>query len=83
MKRTEIVPAPLRFCGWLYYGCGRNCSWDQPDNVSVLDQLGSLLDKSLLREIEGMNEVPVLVMLETLREFGVEQLKMSGEQGTI
>jgi predicted ATPase/class 3 adenylate cyclase len=56
---------------------------DQPDSLPVLDQLGSLLDKSLLREMEGMNEEPRFVMLETLREFGLEQLTTSGEQGTI
>jgi len=56
---------------------------DHPDHVSVLDQLGTLLDKSLLREIEGTNGEPRFMMLETLREFGLEQLEASGEQETI
>jgi predicted ATPase/class 3 adenylate cyclase len=50
---------------------------------SVLDQLSSLLDKSLLREVEGANGEPRFVMLEMLREFGGEQLAGSGEQETI
>jgi predicted ATPase len=53
------------------------------DYVSVLDGLGSLLDKSLLREVEGANSEPRFVMLETVREFGLEQLAASGELDTI
>ena len=56
---------------------------DDPPGVSVLDQLGSLLDKSLLREVGGTNGEPRFVMLEMLREFGLEQLEASGEQETI
>lgn len=56
---------------------------DNPAQVSVLDQIGSLLDKSLLREAEGANGEPRFMMLETLREFGLEQLEMSGEQDAI
>ena len=44
-----------------------------------MDQLASLLDKSLLREAEGLNDEPRFVMLELLREFGLEQLEASGD----
>ncbi len=56
---------------------------DRPDRVSVLDQLGSLLDKSLLQEMEGLDGESRFLMLETLREFGLEQLEANGEQETI
>jgi tetratricopeptide (TPR) repeat protein len=56
---------------------------DNPVHVSVLDQLGSLLDKSLLQEIEGTNGEPRFMMLETLREFGLDQMEASGEQDMI
>jgi predicted ATPase/class 3 adenylate cyclase len=56
---------------------------DHPDRVAVLDQLESLVGKSLLREVEGEDGEPRYVMLETLREFGLEQLEASGEQDTI
>ena len=56
---------------------------DNPARVSVLDLIGSLLDKSLLQEVEGTNSELRFMMLETLREFGLEQLEASGEQATI
>jgi predicted ATPase/class 3 adenylate cyclase len=55
-------------------------SGDPQAYLSLLDQFGSLLDKSLLREVEGMSDEPRFVMLELLREFGMEQLKICGEQ---
>jgi predicted ATPase/class 3 adenylate cyclase/Flp pilus assembly protein TadD len=51
--------------------------------VPALDSLGSLADKSLLQEVEGIHGEPRFVMLETLREFGLEQLEASGVQETI
>ncbi|NLF64462.1 MAG: adenylate/guanylate cyclase domain-containing protein [Chloroflexi bacterium] len=56
---------------------------DHPADGSVLDSLGSLLDKSLLLAAEGANDEPRFAMLATLREFGLEQLAASGEQKTI
>lgn len=53
------------------------------NNPLVLDQIDSLLDKSLLRQGKSANDEPRFVMLELLREFGLEQLEASGEQETI
>jgi predicted ATPase/class 3 adenylate cyclase len=53
-----------------------------PDGPSILDQLGSLLDKSLLQVVEGINDEPRFVMLGLLREFGLEQLEASSEGRT-
>lgn len=55
-------------------------SGDHQAGLSLLDQFGSLLDKSLLREVEGISDEPRFVMLELLREFGSDQLKTSDEQ---
>ena len=46
---------------------------------SVLDGVGSLLDKSLTHQTEQEGEEPRLVMLETIREYGLETLTASGE----
>ena len=56
---------------------------DHSEQISILDQLESLLDKSFLREVEDTNGQPRFVMLELLREFGSEQLQARGEQATI
>jgi len=53
---------------------------DQADGSAFLDELGSLLDKSLLRQMDGADGEPRFVMLEMLREFGQEKLAASGEQ---
>ena len=53
------------------------------DRVSIVSELGSLLDKSLLRQIDDPHGEPRFVMLELLREFGSEQLAVSGEQEQI
>ncbi len=45
----------------------------------VLDWVASLLDKNLLHQTETEGEEPRLMMLETIREYGLEALAMSGE----
>jgi len=49
-----------------------------PDN-DVLHGLASLVDKSLLQRYEGPHNQARFSMLETVREFGLEQLGKSGE----
>jgi predicted ATPase/class 3 adenylate cyclase len=56
---------------------------DNPSRGSALDRLASILDKSLIQEVEGTHSELRFTMLETLREFGLEQLEASGESPTI
>ncbi|HET8854162.1 MAG TPA: LuxR C-terminal-related transcriptional regulator, partial [Ktedonobacteraceae bacterium] len=58
------------------------CQMGQEDGdqaFSVLDGAASLLDKSLVQQTEREGEEPRLVMLETIREFGLECLQRHGE----
>jgi predicted ATPase/DNA-binding CsgD family transcriptional regulator len=52
-------------------------------SAHVLDGVASLLDKSLLHRAEQEGAEPRLVMLETIREFGLERLAESGEMQAI
>jgi predicted ATPase len=47
--------------------------------AAVLDGVASLIDKSLLRQVEQEGEEPRLLMLATIREYGLEVLASSGE----
>ena len=44
-----------------------------------MDTVASLIDKSFLQQTEQEGEEPRLVMLETIREYGLEALAASGE----
>ena len=46
----------------------------------ILELVTSLIDKSLLHQTEQAAEEPRLVMLETIREYGMECLALSGEE---
>jgi predicted ATPase/DNA-binding CsgD family transcriptional regulator len=60
---------------------GALCSFldDGDAVVQVLDGVTSLLDKNLVQQTEQEGEELWLLMLETLREYGLEMLATSGE----
>ena len=47
-------------------------------SADVLDGVASLMDKSLLRQVEPEGEEPRLLMLATIREYGLETLASAG-----
>ncbi|HKF39332.1 MAG TPA: hypothetical protein VKB35_20720, partial [Ktedonobacteraceae bacterium] len=49
----------------------------------ILGRVTSLLDKSLLQTVQQEDKESRLVMLETIREYGLERLADSGEAGTV
>lgn len=51
--------------------------------VDALDGLESLLDKSLLVRAEPVHGEPRFAMLETVREYAIEQLELSGEAPSV
>jgi predicted ATPase/class 3 adenylate cyclase len=58
------------------------CNYDEHnrdgDAIDVLEGISSLLDKSLLRQVDTEGEAR-FYMLETLREYGLEQMEQAGE----
>ncbi len=54
-----------------------------PLHLNALVGVASLVDKSLLRLEEDRNGQPWYVMLETVREFALEQLEVSGESPAV
>jgi predicted ATPase/class 3 adenylate cyclase len=51
--------------------------------VDALEGVSSLLDKSLLRQVEGQGLEPRLMMLETIREFALEKFEESEDSEAI
>jgi predicted ATPase len=49
-------------------------------NLDLLDGMASIVDKSLLRQVEQLNGESRFVMLETIREYALEKLEASGEE---
>jgi predicted ATPase/DNA-binding SARP family transcriptional activator len=59
------------------------CRPESGPPIDVLETAGALVDKSLLRQVEGVDGELRLEMLETIREFGQEQLELIGEVGAL
>jgi len=47
--------------------------------MDVLDRLGSLVDKSLIRQVDQVTGEPRLLMLETIKEYAGERLEQDAE----
>jgi predicted ATPase len=58
-------------------------SSSQADDGAVLEQLGQLLDKSLVQAQQGTGGEPRFTLLETIREYATEQLVESSEQAAL
>jgi predicted ATPase/DNA-binding CsgD family transcriptional regulator len=54
-----------------------------PEPLSVLDGIASLVETALLRAEASVANEPRYLMLETVREFGLEQLAAGGEHDAV
>jgi predicted ATPase/class 3 adenylate cyclase len=57
----------------------RICATKGELQVEMLDALGALVDESLLRQEAHLGAEPRFGMLETIREYALEQLEVSGD----
>ena len=57
-----------------------NANREVQDDLTILDGIASLIDKSLIRQIEREGIEPRFLMLMTVREYGLECLSESGEE---
>lgn len=52
-------------------------------HIDVVEGIAALIDKSLLRRGEGPHEDTRFVMLETIRDFGLDALRASNEEESV
>jgi predicted ATPase/class 3 adenylate cyclase len=64
--------------GWTFEAAEAVCDPTEL-GLDILDGLTSLVDKSLVRRVEQPGRPSRFSMLETIREFGLEQLEASGD----
>jgi predicted ATPase/class 3 adenylate cyclase len=68
--------------GWTFESAEAVCD-PEALGVDALDGLTSLVDKSLVRRVESPGRLPRFSMLETILEFGREQLETSGDSAPV
>lgn len=64
---------------WTLEAAETICHTDRPLPINMLDGLASLMDKSLLRQEDGLDGEQYFKMLDSLREYAYERLIASGE----
>jgi predicted ATPase/class 3 adenylate cyclase len=67
------------FAGGAAFGAIEEVIFDPEDRGAALDAVASLVDKSLVRQEAQNDGEPRFRMLETIREFALEQLEQRGE----
>jgi predicted ATPase/class 3 adenylate cyclase len=69
--------------GWTLEAAEAVCNVDDGLPMEVEDGVAALLDKSLVRQEQGLDGEPRFTMLETIREYALERLAVSGEESAM
>src|SRR5262249_24534514 len=69
--------------GWTLEAAERVCDADGDLPMDIIDGIAALLDKSLLRQEEGIDGGPRFTMLETIREYALERFVASEEEAAL
>ena len=81
-ERTLFCRLAVFVGGWSLESAEAVCQFDD-GGLDVLSGLDSLVSKSLVKADDDLGSEPRFRMLETIREFGLEQLAASGEEATV
>jgi predicted ATPase len=65
--------------GWTFEAAEAVCNVDGKLGLDVVDGIAALLEQSLVRQSEELDSEPRFTMLETIREYALEQLVARGE----
>jgi predicted ATPase/class 3 adenylate cyclase len=65
--------------GWTLEAAAAVCNMDAKLGMDVVDGIAALLEQSLVRQSEELEGEPRFTMLETIREYALEQLVARGE----
>jgi len=59
------------------------CDTRQDLGLDIFDGMSSMVDKSLVRQVEQADGEPRFVMLETIREYALEKMIAAGEEAAV
>lgn len=68
--------------GWTFEACEKICADEVIEEYEILDLLGNLIDKSIVKVTETENTFRY-IMLETIRKYGDEKLTESGKRDVL
>ncbi|HEU5103705.1 MAG TPA: helix-turn-helix domain-containing protein [Roseiflexaceae bacterium] len=69
--------------GWTLEAAAAVCDLDGDLGIDILDGMQALVDRSLVRQEEGLADQPRFRRLETIREYALELLAASGEEPSL
>jgi predicted ATPase len=78
LRRLSVFP-----CGCTLEAVESVCDTKKDLGLDVLEGMASMVDKSLVRQIEQNDGEPRFVTLETIREYGREKMAASGEEALV